>query len=175
MSYNSELSENNAALRSILEQAQSLPNKDTGGGVKITEYIVTEDADRGLWLNEQKIKLVKGINIICLGWIDNTEPVNNRSGLTTLIAIFWNGVAGSHNFPVSANNPIKAIYACTNGYNLSSNMNHLCVGNTSKVNVDEEGNFSVTTSATGVTVGNYANSFIGAGNTYRLIQAGVEV
>lgn len=32
MSYNSELSENNAALRAILEQAQSLPDKDTGGG-----------------------------------------------------------------------------------------------------------------------------------------------
>lgn len=35
MSYNTELAENNAALRAILEQAQSLPDKDTGGGVTI--------------------------------------------------------------------------------------------------------------------------------------------
>lgn len=35
-----------------------------GDGVTVTEYVVTENADRSLWLNEQGIKLVKGINLL---------------------------------------------------------------------------------------------------------------
>ena len=146
-----------------------------GGGVKVTEYVVTEDADRSLWLNEQQIKLVKGINIIATGWIDGQNPVNNRSGLTTLIGIFWGGVAGSSTFTTGSGQVVRAWDACTNGYNLASSWNQLCVGSTSKITVDEEGLLTLTTSATEVTIGNYNNSFIGAGNTYYLLQAESEV
>lgn len=146
-----------------------------GGGAKVTEYVVTEDADRSLWLNSLGIKLVRGVNIIATGWLDNKAPVNNRSGLTTLIVIIWGGVAGSVGMSTTYNIPIRTFYACTNGYNLASSWNHLAVGNTSKINVAEDGALTLTTSATGVTIGNYNNSFIGAGNTYYLLQAESEV
>lgn len=152
------------------------------GGVKVTEYILTEDADRSLWINEQGIKLVKGLNYLMIGAITGATSetvVNNRSGLTVSILMLWDGVAitNSPQNSVALESHLRGWYAASNGYNTVLGAGHgsLISGLTKQVTVAEDGLITFTTTATGVTTGNYANSFIGAGNTYYLFQAESEV
>lgn len=150
----------------------------SGGGAKITEYVVTEDADRSLWLNSLGIKLVKGVNLILLdGFSYGKSIVNNRQGLTTFMCLFWDGVAAPDAIGEigGGNNHFRGFYMVSNGYTYASNSNKLVAGNTSKLSVAVDGTLTLTTSATGVTTGNYNNSFIGAGNTYYLLQIENEV
>ena len=151
-----------------------------GGGAKVTEYVVTEDADRSLWFNEQGIKLVKGLNFLVAGGsIGKGSIANNRSGLIVHCFILWDGtpVPERNENTLNAGSNVIGWHSISNAYSVVSGASHqgLVSGNTSKLTVGEDGLLSFTTSATGVTTGNYVNSFFGAGNTYYLLQAESEV
>ena len=151
-----------------------------GGGAKVTEYIVTEDTDRSLWFNAVGIKLVKGLNLLVIGdTVDVSGVVNNRSGLIVLCLILWDGTPITNKKPdtLSPDSNITGFHSVSNAWSrtLGSSNQGLCSGGTTGLSVGEDGLLTFTTSATGVTTGNYANSFFGAGNTYYLLQAESEV
>ncbi|MDY5613656.1 hypothetical protein [Dysosmobacter sp.] len=145
-----------------------------GGDVTVTEYIVTEDADRSLWLNEQGIKLVKGVNLLVSSkMFYNPKTETTIAGAVTLLLLLWDGMAyestvGSN----TANNKshIRGFQVPQSLYALFASITSLNTGNTTKTTVAEDGLLTCTTSATGVTTGNYNNSFIESGYTYYLMQ-----
>lgn len=145
-----------------------------GGGVKITEYIVTENADRSLWLNEQGIKLVKGVNLLVSSkFFYNTSNAPYAQGAVTVILLLWDGVAGTANVQNNTYNNKSHIRGCQlpqGVYAIFGTVTHLNVGNTTAINIAEDGSLTCTTSATGATTGNYNNSFIEGGYTYYLVQ-----
>lgn len=151
-----------------------------GGGAKVTEYIVTEDTDRSLWFNAVGIKLVKGLNLLVIGdTVDASGTVNNRSGLIVFCLILWDGTPITNKkldtFSPASN--ITGFHSVSNGYSGTSGAStqSFCSGSTTGLSVGEDGLLTFTTSATGVTIGKYADSFFGAGNTYYLLQAESEV
>ena len=150
-----------------------------GGGVKVTEYVVTENADRSLWLNEQKIKLVKGVNLLVSSKIgyQSSNPVTVQ-GAMLIALILWDGIAFTATNAVStaaAKSHIRGFQIPQSNYAMYGSVTALIAGSTSAVSVAEDGTLTCTTSATGVTTGNYNNSFIEGGYTYRLLQAESEV
>lgn len=170
------LSGETAAL-GISAMAAALTGVISGGssGAAVTEYIVTENADRSLWLNEQGIKLVKGVNLLVSSKISYTGTVATCvQGAVAVIFILWDGVSGEANGSINTNNTkchIRGFQIVQGTYSLFAGITLLPVGNTSKVTVSEDGLLTCTTSATGVTTGNYNNSFIEGGYTYYLMQA----
>lgn len=161
-----------------LEQmAQAIAGIEVGGGgVKVTEYVVTEDTDRSLWFNAMGIKLVKGLNFLV---IKKDSVVNNRSGLILHCLILWDGTQIPKSKPDSyaSTSHIRGWHSASNAwmYLMGAGNNALCSGNTTGLTVGEDGLLSFTTNNTEAIVGNYANSFFGAGNTYYLLQAESEV
>ncbi len=148
-----------------------------GGGVKVTEYVVTENADRGLWLNEQNIKLVKGLNLLISSKFDYTEAsVTYVQGAMSMLFLLWDGVAGTFTTStIGANRHLRGLQLPQNNYAVIASYTSVIAGSLSKITVAEDGSMTCTTSATGVTTGNYNNSFIEGGYTYRLLQVESEV
>lgn len=150
-----------------------------GGGVKVTEYVVTENADRSLWLNEQKIKLVKGVNLLLSSKFEHqAKHPASVQGAVTCIVILWDGVAFTTTAAIhtaNAESHIRGFQIPQSNYSVFGSVSALVAGYTSSVSVAEDGTLTCTTSATGVTTGNYNNSFIEGGYTYRLLQAESEV
>lgn len=146
-----------------------------GSGVTVTEYIVTENADRSLWLNEQGIKLVKGVNLLVSSkMFYNTTNAKTEQGAITCILLLWDGVAGIADVSTNTFNNkshIRGYQLPQGSYTMFGSVTHLIVGNTTAVSVADDGLLTCTTSATGVTTGNYNNSFIEGGYTYYLVQA----
>lgn len=144
------------------------------GGVKITEYIVTENADRSLWLNEQGIKLMKGLNLLVSSKIFyNTVNAKYAQGAVTAILLMWDGVAGTtneQNNTYSNKSHLRGCQLPQGTYAIFGTVGNLAIGNTTAINIAEDGSLTCTTSATGVTTGNYNNSFIEGGYTYYLVQ-----
>lgn len=160
--------------------AQAIVNVATSGetsgsGVTITPYEVTENADRSLWLNEKGIKLVKGVNLLVSSkTFYNAVNPTYVQGAVTLILFLWDGVAGSANAAAntqSNKSHIRGFHIPQSTANLYGTITAVNVGNTSAVAVAEDGLITCTTSSTGVTTGNYNNSFIEGGYTYYLLQA----
>lgn len=157
---------------------ESINRIETGGGggsgVTVTEYIVTENADRSLWLNEQGIKLVKGINLLVSSkMFYNTTTATWAQGAVTAILMLWDGVAGNADGSIGSGNNQSHIRGChipQGAYAMLGTGVQLNSGNTSAVAVAEDGLLTCTTSATGVTTGNYNNSYIEGGYTYYLVQ-----
>lgn len=151
-----------------------IPSGGGGSGVTITEYVVTENADRSLWLNEQGIKLVKGVNLLVSGkMFYNTTTATWAQGAVTAILMLWDGVAGKADGSIGSGNNKSHIRGChipQGAYAMFGTGVQLNSGNTSAVAVAEDGLLTCTTSATGVTTNNYNNSFIEGGYTYYLIQ-----
>ena len=150
-----------------------------GSGVTVTEYIVTENEDRSLWINEQGIRLVKGVNLLVSSkMFYNTTAATWEQGAVSSILLLWDGVAGIANAPANTMNNkshIRGYQIPQGAYSMCGSVIHLTVGNTTAVAVAEDGLLTCTTSATGVTTGNYNNSFIEGGYTYYLIQVPSEV
>lgn len=148
-----------------------------GGDVKITEYVVTENADRSLWLNEQQIKLVKGLNMLFtskLGYASSgTKYVQ---GALTVMFMFWDGVSVTDDTDASvAKSHLRGIVFVQNNYKLFAGTGGIAAGNTTAYSIAEDGTISFTTSATDVTTGNYTNNFIEGGYTHLLLQVESEV
>ena len=166
------------ALLGISDMTAALAEVTTGGGgsgVTVTEFIVTENADRSLWLNEQGIKLVKGVNLLVSSKIFyNTVNATWEQGAVSAILLLWDGVAGvaTQSIPTYNNKShIRGFQIPQGSYSMFGTVTHLTVGNTTAFTVAEDGLLTCTTSATGVTTGNYNNSFIEGGYTYYLVQA----
>lgn len=160
------------------DMAAAIAGISSGGGgsdVTITEYVVTENADRSLWLNEQGIKLVKGINLLVSGkFAYNAVNPTYVQGAVTLILFLWDGVAGRSDTAANTTankSHIRGFQIPQGTYALFGTISAVIVGNTSAIIVAEDGLITCTTSATGVTTGNYNNSFIEGGYTYYLLQA----
>ena len=152
-----------------------IPSGGGGSGVTITEYVVTENADRSLWLNEQGIKLVKGVNLLVSGkMFYNTTTATWAQGAVTSMLMLWDGVAGEANASIGSGNNkshIRGYHIPQGAYAMFGTTVQLNSGNTTKLTVAENGLLTCTTSATGVTTNNYNNSFIEGGYTYYLVQA----
>lgn len=135
---------------------------------------MTENADRSLWLNEQGIKLVKGVNLLVSGkMFYNTTTATWAQGAVTAILMLWDGVAGKADGSINTVNNKSHIRGChlpQGVYAMFGSIVQLNSGNTSAVAVAEDGLLTCTTSATGVTTGNYNNSYIEGGYTYYLVQ-----
>ena len=146
-----------------------------GGGATVTEYIVTENADRSLWLNEQGIKLVKGVNLLVSSKTSYTGTVTTCvQGAVAVIFILWDGVSGEANRSINTDNTkchIRGFQVVQSNSSLFTAITPLQVGRTTKVTVSEDGLLTCTTLATDVITGNYNNSFIEGGYTYYLMQA----
>jgi len=155
-----------------LEIASIVSGGGSSSGVKLTEYVVTEDTDRSLWFNAMGIKLVKGLNFLV---IKQNSVVNNRTGLILHCLILWDGTQIPQSKPdtSSSTSHIRGWHSSSNAWvsviGLSNNV--LCSGNTTGLTVSEDGLLSFTTNNTEAIIGNYVNSFFGAGNTYYLLQA----
>lgn len=165
------------------DMAAAIAGLETGGGasdgVKVTEYVVTENADRSLWLNEQQIKLVKGVNLLVSSNLDYKGANQTLvQGAVTLMLILWDGMAASvtagTNSQTTASH-VRGFQIPCSAYTALASITPLAAGNTSAAAVNEDGLLTCTTTATGVTTGNYNNSFIEGGYTYRLLQAESEV
>ena len=158
---------------------ESINRIETGGGggsgVTVTEYIVTENADRSLWLNEQGIKLVKGVNLLVSSTMFyNTTTATWAQGAVTAILMLWDGVAGKADGTTNTVNNkshIRGFQLPQGVYAMVGTVTHLIVGNTKEITVAEDGRLTCPTSAAGVTTGNYNNSFMEGGHTYYLVQA----
>lgn len=165
----------------ITQIRQTLEEKAAGGGgVKVTEYIVTEDADRSLWFNAQQIKLVKGVNLLVSDLLDYsaTSGATLVQGAVTVMLMIWDGVAcetGSSPNTNGKKSHIRGFVVPSSQWSAFASVVNIVIGNTTKITVAADGALSFTTSATGVTTGNYNNSFIQGGYTYRLFQAESEV
>lgn len=165
------------ALLTLDDMAASIAGISSGGGgsgVTVTEYIVTENADRSLWLNEQGIKLVKGVNLLVSSkMFYNTTNATWSQGAVSAILMLWDGVAGAATTSISSlanKSHIRGFQLPQGTYAMVGSVTHLTVGNTTAVTVAEDGLLTCTTSATGVTTGNYNNSYIEGGYTYYLVQ-----
>lgn len=161
----------------ISAMAAALTGVISGGssGTAVTEYIVTENADRSLWLNEQGIKLVKGVNLLVSSKISYTGTVATCvQGAVSVIFILWDGVSGEADRSINTDNTkchIRGYQVVQSTYSLFTAITPLQAGRTSKITVSEDGLLTCTTSATDVITGNYNNSFIEGGYTYYLMQA----
>lgn len=155
-----------------VEIASIVSGGSSSGGVKLTEYVVTEDTDRSLWFNAMGIKLVKGLNFLV---IKSNSIVNNRTGLILHCLILWDGTPIPQSKPdtMSRFGSIMGWHGSSNSWHIivGASINSLCSGNTTGLTVSEDGLLSFTTKNTEVITGNYTNSFFGAGNTYYLLQA----
>ncbi len=97
MSYNTELAGNNAALRAILGQAQSLPDKDTGGGGGGLAYDMGEfvlDADGLSSVNgASQIRVPHNLGAtpcFVLVWTDDYAGVTNPdTTYSTNLGFIW--------------------------------------------------------------------------------------
>ena len=167
------------ALLGISAMTAALAGVTTGGGggsgVTVTEYIVTENADRSLWINEQGIRLVKGVNLLVSGkMFYNTVNAKTSQGAVTAILMLWDGVACVANASANSGSNkshIRGFHIPQSSYSMFGSVVVLVVGNTTAVAVAEDGLLTCTTSATEVTTGNYNNSYIEGGYTYYLVQA----
>lgn len=153
--------------------ARAIVNVASGGGslpVATEEYEVTENADRSLWLNAQGINLVKGVNILLNEkFLYHAEGVTLNQGADTLIAILWDGTACKTSTALASNNTkshLRALVVVASQYSSFGNLHSFESGNTTAAEVAEDGTLSLTTSATGVTTGNYNNDYIEAGKYY---------
>lgn len=148
-------------------------------GVTVTEYIVTENADRSLWLNEQGIKLAKGINFLVSSKLFyNTTNVTLAQGAMTALLLLWDGVAGTATSAINtgaSQSHIRGFLVPQSQYAMFASITLLVAGNTTQITVAEDGLLTCTTSATGVTTGNYNNSFLEGGYTYYLLQCPSEL
>lgn len=146
-----------------------------GSGVMVTEFVVTENADRSLWLNEQGIKLVNGVNLLVSGkMFYNTTNATWVQGAVTAILLLWDGVAGRADTTTTTmtnKSHIRGFQLPQGAYAMAGTVTQLIVGKTSAVTVANDGLLTCTTSATGVTTDNYNNSFVEGGYTYYLMQA----
>ena len=151
-----------------------IPSGGGGSGVTITEYVVTENADRSLWLNEQGIKLVKGVNLLISSKIFyNTANLTTTQGAVTIIMLLWDGISCTSDAVTNTltnKSHVRGFQVPQSAYSIAASITHINVGNTKATNIAEDGLLTCTTSATGVTTGNYNNSYIEGGYTYYLIQ-----
>ena len=168
------------ALLGISAMTAALAGVTIGGGggssgAAVTEYIVTENADRSLWLNEQGIKLVKGVNLLVSSKISYTGTVATCvQGAVAVIFILWDGVSGEANRSINTDNTkchIRGFQIVQSTSSLFTAITPLQAGRTTKVTVSEDGLLTCTTYATDVITGNYNNSFFEGGYTYYLMQA----
>lgn len=147
-----------------------------GGAAKVTEYVITENADRSLWWNEQQIKLVKGLNILTTSKLDYASAATYKGGAVTFILMLWDGVPiANANNATAVNCHLRGAGVAQSDWNFFAGFSHIVSGNTTRYTIAEDGTLTFTTSATGVTTGNYNNSFIEGGYTYRLLQVESEV
>ena len=167
------------ALLGISAMTAALAGVTIGGGggssgAAVTEYIVTENADRSLWLNEQGIKLVKGVNLLVSSKISYTGTVATCvQGAVAVIFILWDGVSGEANHSINTDNTkchIRGFQIVQSTSSLFTAITPLQAGRTTKVTVSEDGLLTCTTYATDVITGNYNNSFFEGGYTYYLLQ-----
>ena len=167
------------ALLGISAMTAALAGVTIGGGcgssgAAVTEYIVTENADRSLWLNEQGIKLVKGVNLLVSSKISYTGTVATCvQGAVAVIFILWDGVSGEANHSINTDNTkchIRGFQIVQSTSSLFTAITPLQAGRTTKVTVSEDGLLTCTTYATDVITGNYNNSFFEGGYTYYLVQ-----
>ena len=167
------------ALLGISAMTAALAGVTIGGGggssgAAVTEYIVTENADRSLWLNEQGIKLVKGVNLLVSSKISYTGTVATCvQGAVAVIFILWDGVSGEANQSINTDNTkchIRGFQIVQSTSSLFTAITPLQAGRTTKVTVSEDGLLTCTTYATDVITGNYNNSFFEGGYTYYLVQ-----
>lgn len=167
------------ALLGISAMTAALAGVTIGGGggssgAAVTEYIVTENADRSLWLNEQGIKLVKGVNLLVSSKISYTGTVATCvQGAVAVIFILWDGVSGEANRSINTDNTkchIRGFQIVQSTSSLFTAITPLQAGRTTKVTVSEDGLLTCTTYATDVITGNYNNSFFEGGYTYYLVQ-----
>lgn len=167
------------ALLGISAMTAALAGVTIGGGggssgAAVTEYIVTENADRSLWLNEQGIKLVKGVNLLVSSKISYTGTVATYvQGAVAVIFILWDGVSGEANRSINTDNTkchIRGFQVVQSTSSLFTAITPLQAGRTTKVTVSEDGLLTCTTYATDVITGNYNNSFFEGGYTYYLVQ-----
>ena len=167
------------ALLGISAMTAALAGVTIGGGggssgAAVTEYIVTENADRSLWLNEQGIKLVKGGNLLVSSKISYTGTVATCvQGAVAVIFILWDGVSGEANHSINTDNTkchIRGFQIVQSTSSLFTAITPLQAGRTTKVTVSEDGLLTCTTYATDVITGNYNNSFFEGGYTYYLVQ-----
>ena len=167
------------ALLGISDMTAALAGVTIGGGggssgAAVTEYIVTENADRSLWLNEQGIKLVKGVNLLVSSKISYTGTVATYvQGAVAVIFILWDGVSGEANRSINTDNTkchIRGFQVVQSTSSLFTAITPLQAGRTTKVTVSEDGLLTCTTYATDVITGNYNNSFFEGGYTYYLVQ-----
>ena len=167
------------ALLGISAMTAALAGVTIGGGggssgAAVTEYIVTENADRSLWLNEQGIKLVKGVNLLVSSKISYTGKVATYvQGAVAVIFILWDGVSGEANRSINTDNTkchIRGFQVVQSTSSLFTAITPLQAGRTTKVTVSEDGLLTCTTYATDVITGNYNNSFFEGGYTYYLVQ-----
>ena len=167
------------ALLGISAMTAALAGVTIGGGggssgAAVTEYIVTENADRSLWLNEQGIKLVKGVNLLVSSKVSYTGTVATCvQGAVAVIFILWDGVSGEANHSINTDNTkchIRGFQVVQSTSSLFTAITPLQAGRTTKVTVSEDGLLTCTTYATDVITGNYNNSFFEGGYTYYLVQ-----
>ena len=167
------------ALLGISAMTAALAGVTIGGGggssgAAVTEYIVTENADRSLWLNEQGIKLVKGVNLLVSSKISYTGTVATCvQGAVAVIFILWDGVSGEANHSINTDNTkchIRGFQIVQSTSSLFTAITPLQAGRTSKVTVSEDGLLTCTTLANNVITGNYNNSFFEGGYTYYLVR-----
>ena len=103
----------------------------------------------------------------------NTSNTECVQGASTLIIILWDSIAGTVTEEVntSANKShVRGFQVLQSPYTMFASITVIVTGNTSAVSVAEDGTLTCITSATGVTTGNYNNSFIEEGYTYYLVQ-----
>lgn len=167
------------ALLGISAMTAALAGVTIGGGgvssgASVTEYIVTENADRSLWLNEQGIKLVKGVNLLVSSKTSYTgTDATCVQGAVAVIFILWDGVSGEANHSINTDNTkchIRGFQVVQSKSSLFTAITPLQAGRTTKVTVSEDGLLTCTTYGTDVITGNYNNSFIEGGYTYYLVQ-----
>lgn len=105
MSYNTELAENNAALRAILEQAQSLPDKDTGGGGGLAydmgEFVLDADGVSAV-SGASQIRVPHNLGAtpgFVLVWTDDYAGVTNPDATyaTNLGFVWFGNIMGMQN------------------------------------------------------------------------------
>lgn len=87
--------------------------------------------------------------------------------------LLWDGISCTSNTGTNTlanKSHVRGFQVPQSNYSMVASISPINAGNTTATNIAEDGLLTCTTSATGVTTGNYNNSFIEGGYTYYLVQ-----